>query len=85
MEEMGGQASAFRSTEEEVGGDWRQSRRNAEDASEACCPGWVGMEVGKGQQAQARKHLGSRTRNRAVIMRRTRPPPRIIGGGTCSR
>ena len=60
MEEMGGQASAFRSTEEEVGGDWRQSRRNAEDASEACCPGWVGMEVGKGQQAQARKNMGGR-------------------------
>ena len=32
-----------------------------EDASGACCPGRVGMEVGKGQQAQARTNLGGRT------------------------
>ena len=34
----------------------RQSRRNAEDASGACCPGGVGMVVGKGQQALARRN-----------------------------
>jgi hypothetical protein len=27
----------------------------------SCCPGWAGMEVGKGQQAPARKKLGGRT------------------------
>ena len=32
-----------------------QSRRNVEDASGACCSGGDGMEVGKEQQAQARK------------------------------
>ena len=50
-EECGGQVSAFRSTEVAGGLAWGQSRRNAEDANEACCPGRVGMEVGKGQQA----------------------------------
>ena len=33
-----------------------QSRRNPEDASEACCSGGVGMEEGKEQQAKARTH-----------------------------
>lgn len=32
-----------------------QSRQNGEDASGACCPGGDGMEVGKGQQALARR------------------------------
>jgi len=58
-----------------------------EDASGACCPGWVGMEVGKGQQVQARKNLGDRTltpfrewtglrvlmQNQPRIMSRTEP------------
>src|SRR5712692_10568976 len=51
----------FASTEVVSGLEGRQSRQNAEDASRACCPGRVGMEVGKGQQAQARKNLGGRT------------------------
>jgi hypothetical protein len=55
-----GQVSAFRSTEVAGGLAWGQSRRNAENASGACCPGRVGMEVGKGQQAQARRNLGGR-------------------------
>jgi hypothetical protein len=32
-----------------------QSRRNAEDASGACCSGGDGMEEGKEQEAQARR------------------------------
>jgi hypothetical protein len=59
-EEMWEQPSAFCSTEVVSGLGGRQSRQNAEDASGACCPGRVGMEVGKGQQAQARKKLGGR-------------------------
>ncbi len=55
------QPSAFCSTEVVSGLEGRQSRQNAEDAGEACCPGRAGMEVGKGQQAQARKNLGGRT------------------------
>ena len=57
-----GQASALRSTEEVDGLAWRQSRQNAEDASEACCSSGVGMEVGKEQQAGARRnHTGGLT------------------------
>jgi len=33
--------------------------RSAENASGACCPGGGGMEVGKGQQAQARRNQSS--------------------------
>ena len=60
-EEMWEQPSAFCSTEVVSGLGGRQSRQNAEDASGACCPGRVCMEVGKGQQVQARKNLGGRT------------------------
>jgi hypothetical protein len=49
----------------------RQSRQNAEDASGACYPGGVGMEVGKGQQAQARKdHKGFRCIGDRVTVKR---------------
>ncbi len=51
----GEHASAFRSTEVADGLVWRQEMRNVEDASGACCPGGVGIEVGKGQQAGARR------------------------------
>src|SRR5579871_1579697 len=55
-----GQASVFRLTEVVRGWTRGTSRRNAEDASGACCPGGGGMEVGKGQQAQARRnHTGA--------------------------
>lgn len=56
----GGKPPHFALTE--VVGGWKggQSRQNAEDASGAWCPGGVGMEVGKGQQAQARE---ARTRD----------------------
>src|SRR2546428_7764543 len=54
-----GQASALCSTEAVDRLAWRQSRESAEDASGACCSGGVGMEVGKEQQAQARRdHTG---------------------------
>ena len=76
-EETWEQPSAFCSTEVVSGLGGRQSRQNAEDASGACCPGRVGMEVGKGQQAQARKNLVVE-RQTVLVMRRTRPPLRII-------
>ncbi|SRR6266568_3507951 len=50
-----GRALAFRSTEVEARVGMEAVERNAKDASGACCPGRVGMEVGKGQQAQARR------------------------------
>ena len=64
-----GQASALCSTEVVDGLAWRQSRQSAEDASGACCSGGVGMEVGKEQQAQARR---DHTRELVFIAREDR-------------
>ncbi len=75
-EEMWGHVSAVCSPEVESGLGGRQSRQTAEDASGACCPGRVGMEAGKGQQAQARKNLEVE-RQTVLLMRRTRPTLRI--------
>jgi len=52
-----GQASAFRSTEEVGGRGKGQSRRNAEDASEAGGPVVVGMEEGKDLGRQLARHV----------------------------
>src|SRR6516164_6112270 len=76
-----GHASAFRSTEA-VGSREEQSRRKAEDASEACCPGGDGMEVGKGQQAGARNEL----RRRGIDTTAVTPPAGTgKGAGQLSR
>ncbi len=47
--------------------------QNAKDASGACCPGGVGMEVGKGQQA------GARTKQAAVYPHHCGQDERLSG------